>query len=143
MLTRAGPRSDFPTDTSVRKQGIDPRDADAPPWCSRSCPGNRYLTSRAAEDLTAREVRRLLAIFVKRGEASELSPSERRWVALPSGSRLADPTLARPVEIRALLDAAAADDAVVDALDAEGNRRLREISSTAFDRASSKPGWRP
>jgi predicted transposase YdaD len=50
-------------------------------------------------------------------------------VTLPLDGKLEDPTLARPVEIRALLDAVAADDAVVDALDTKGNRRLREIKA--------------
>jgi hypothetical protein len=132
MLTRAGPGSEFATDTSVRKQGIDPET------------GTRYLEELAfevvsrqslrditirAEELTNRGVRRLLAIFVKRGEVREWSPSQNGWVPLSLDGVLDDPTLARPVAIRALLDAAAADDAVIDALDAKGNRRLQEIKS--------------
>jgi hypothetical protein len=79
-----------------------------------STQSKRDVTIRA-EDLTARGVRRLLAIFVKQAEIREWSPSKNDWVTLPLDGKLEDPTLARPVEIKALLDAAAADDAVVDA----------------------------
>jgi hypothetical protein len=130
MLTRAGPGSEFATDTSVRKQGLDPdtgtRYLEELAFEVVSTQSKRDITIRA-EDLTARGVRRLLAIFVKQGEVREWSPSKQDWVMLPLDGKLEDPTLARPVEIRALLDAVAADDAVVDALDAKGNRRLREI----------------
>jgi hypothetical protein len=132
MLTRAGPGSEFATDTSVRKQGLDPdtgtRYLEELAFEVVSTQSKRDITIRA-EELTARGVRRLLAIFVKQGEVREWSPSKKDWVTLPLDGKLEDPTLARPVEIEALLDAAAADDAVVDALDTKGNRRLREIKA--------------
>jgi hypothetical protein len=132
MLTRAGPGSEFATDTAVRKRGIDPET------------GTRYLEELAfevvstqsmremimrAEDLSTRGVRRLLAIFVARNEVCEWSVAEHRFVTLSLDDSLVDPTLARPIPIRALLDAAQADDAVVDALDSKGNRRLRAIKT--------------
>jgi hypothetical protein len=137
MLTRAGPGSEFATDTAVRKRGIDPET------------GTRYLEELAfevvstqsmremimrAEDLSTRGVRRLLAIFVARNEVCEWSVAEHRFVTLSLDERLVDPTLARPLPIRALLDAAQADDAVVDALDIKGNRRLRALMAREHDR---------
>lgn len=137
MLTRAGPKSDFATDTAVRKQGIDPTT------------GTRYLEELAfevvstqsmremvmrAEDLSSRGVRRLLAIFVRRGEVCEWSTDENRFVALSMDGELEDPTLARAIPIRALLDAVQADNAVVDALDSKGNPRLHGIKAREFKR---------
>jgi hypothetical protein len=139
MLTRAGPGSEFATDTAVRKRGIDPET------------GTRYLEELAfevvstqsmremimrAEDLSNRGVRRLLAIFVgvARNEVCEWSVSEHRFVTLSLDDSLVDPTLARPIPIRALLDATLADDAVVDALYVKGNRRLRAIMTREHER---------
>jgi hypothetical protein len=149
MLTRAGPGSDFATDTAVRKRGIDPQT------------NTRYLEELAfevvatqtlremilrAEDLSARGVRRLLAIFVGggagggvgRNEVCEWSVAEHRFVTLSMDDSLVDPTLARPIPIRALLDAALADDAVVDALDIKGNRRLRAIKTREHQQGMSE-----
>jgi hypothetical protein len=140
MLTRAGPKSEFATDTAVRKRGLDP------------ATGTRYLEELAfevvykqtlremimrAEDLSERGVRRLLAIFVARKkpkrEASvcEWSVTEHRFVPLSLDDEIVDRTLTRPLPVRALLDAAMADNAVVDALDSKDNPRLRELESRA------------
>lgn len=132
LLTRAGPGSDFATDTAVRKSGIDPesgtRYLEELAFEIVSTQSTRHITMRT-EDLSNRGVRRLLAIFVARNEVCEWSTNEHRFVPLSLDSQLDDPTLARPIPIRALLDAALADDAVVDALDTKGNRRLREIKA--------------
>jgi hypothetical protein len=132
MLTRAGPGSEFATDTAVRKRGIDPetgtRHLEELAFEVVSTQSMREMIRRA-EDLTTRGVRRLLAIFVERNQVSEWSTSEHRFVPLPLDDQLEDVTLARPILVRALLDAALADDAVVDALDVKGNRRLREIKA--------------
>ncbi|MEX1368112.1 MAG: hypothetical protein AB1Z98_33595 [Nannocystaceae bacterium] len=130
LLTRAGPRSDFATDTCVRRDGIDPRT------------GSRYLEELAfeivneqsmrhmtvrAEDLTACGVRRLIGVFVKKGEVRQWSGELGRWVPLDLDDVIDDPTLARPVPVRALLDAAAAADAVVGAFEAKGHPRFEQI----------------
>lgn len=132
LLTRAGPGSDFATDTAVRKSGIDPdtgtRYLEELAFEIVSTQSMRHIIMRA-EDLSQRGVRRLLAIFVARKEVCEWSVSENRFVPLSLDDQLDDPTLARPIPIRALLDAALVDDAVVDALHTKGNRRLREIKA--------------
>ena len=136
LLTRAGPHSDFATDTCIRRAGIDPRS------------GSRYLEELAfeivneqsrrfmidrAEDLTACGVRRLLVIFVKKGQVCEWSPTEHRFVPLDLDSMLEDPTLSQPIRIRALLDAAEADDSVAGALIAKDNPLIAKVR--AKDRA--------
>ena len=137
LLTRAGPGSDFATDVAVCKEGIDP------------ATGTRYLEELAfevvytqsmremimrAEDLSNRGVRRLLAIFVKRSEVCEWSIDEHRFVTLSMDSQLDDPTLVRPIPIRALLDGAQADNVVVDALDSKGNPRIRAVEARGLER---------
>jgi Putative restriction endonuclease len=132
LLTRSAETSDFATDTCVRKDGIDPRT------------GARYLEELAfevvneqsmrdmterAEDLTARGVRRVVAIFVKKGEVREWSPKKGEWRALDPKGSFSDRTLARPLRVKDLLDAAGADDAVARALLAKNNPVLAERSA--------------
>jgi hypothetical protein len=136
LLTRIGPSSNFATDTSVRREGIDPATGDR--YLEElafevvSEQSNRDIRERA-EDLMNRGVRRLIAIFVKQGEVREWSREQGGWITLARDSVLEDRTLARPVAIRALLDANAADDAVVDALDAKDNPRLTRIREQGLE----------
>jgi hypothetical protein len=124
LLTRSAESSDFATDTSVRREGIDPTT------------NTRYLEELAfevvneqslqdvteqAEELSARGVRRVVAIFVKKGEAREWSAKKGEWTRLDPEATFSDPTLARPLRVRELLDAAEADDAVARALLAKNN----------------------
>jgi hypothetical protein len=130
LLTRSSEISDFATDTCVRREGIDPRTS------------TRYLEELAfevvneqsardviekAEELTARGVRRVVAIFVKKGEVCEWSGANGEWKKLEPESSFADPTLARPLRVKELLDAAEADNAVARALVAKNNPVLAEM----------------
>src|ERR1700722_2941871 len=107
LLTRVGEGSDFATDVCVRKAGDDPRT------------GTRYLEELAfevvneqsardirekAEDMTARGVRRVIAIFVKTGKVCQWSPGKAAWEGLDLDGVLDDPCLQRPLRLRALLD---------------------------------------
>jgi hypothetical protein len=124
LLTRTSINSDFATDTCVRRAGIDPRT------------GARYLEELAfeivntqslrdmterAEELTARGVRRVIAIFVQKGEVGEWSAKSGGWHKLEPDALFSDPTLAQPFRVRELLDAAEADNAVARALFAKKN----------------------
>jgi hypothetical protein len=128
LLTRADEASDFATDTCIRKEGTDPHT------------GTRYLEELAfevvheqspkniterAEALTERGVRRLFAIFVKKGEVHEWS--RKAWKPLARDATIADPTLSLPLAVKALLDAAEADDAVARALVEKNNPVIAEV----------------
>jgi hypothetical protein len=141
LLTRFGPKSNFATDVCVRKEGTDPES------------GRRYLEELAfeivneqslrhitvrAEDIVGRGVRRLIVIFVKRGTVTEWSRAEHRFVPLPLDGVLDDPTLAQPIPIRAMLDAAAAKRAVTTAVWAQDDpwllERKQEIDQKGLER---------
>jgi len=130
LLTRAGPGSDFATDTCIRRSGINPRT------------GYRHLEEVAfevvntqslanmierAQQLTTCGVRRIFAIFVNEGELREWSPQEGRFITLELDDTIEDPTLVRPLPVRALLDATEADKAVGQALKAKGNPVIAEV----------------
>lgn len=72
-----------------------------------------------------RGVRRIFALFLKERQVCEWSAETRDWSALAADSQIADPCLAVPLSVAALLDAAVADNAVVEALIAKGNPAIR------------------
>jgi hypothetical protein len=134
LLTRHDIDSDFASDACLRKEGLDPET------------GRRYLeevafevvseqneqtVSEKAPRMHRRGVRRIFAIFVKTQRVCEWSPESRSWSPLAPGSRIEDPCLAIPLEVSALLDAAAADNAVVEALAAKGNPAIRKREAAA------------
>lgn len=132
LLTRFGPQSDFATDACIRKDGVDPATGQryleeiAFEVVSTQSSGN--ITARA-EEVTARGVRRIFAIFVKAREVREWLPAEHRWCKLDSGELIDDPCLLRPIAAEALLAAAAADDAVAQALIAKRNPVVMDYSA--------------
>ena len=141
LLTRVGPGSDFATDTSVRREGIDPetgsRYLEELAFEVVSTQSMRDITERA-EDLTNRGVRRMIAIFVKDGTIREWSRERQDWLTFPADGVLDDPTLVRPVAVRALLDAVVADNAVVDALERKANPRLAELGARQHEAGLEK-----
>jgi hypothetical protein len=131
LITRVSEGSDFATDLSIRKAGKDPET------------GSRYLEELSfeivntqsmrdicekAEDLIARGVRRVFAVFVKTGNVGEWSREKNEFESLDKDGMLEDALLIRPVAIRAILDAALADDEVVRALWKKGNPELKRIA---------------
>lgn len=134
LLTHAAEGSDFATDLSIRRSGIDPRT------------GSRYLEELAfevvneqsmpsmiarAQKLSACGVRRIFAVFVKKGEVGEWSPEQNRFIPLDLDGTIDDRTLVCPVPVRALFDTAVADDSLVDALEAKQTPRLAEKLATS------------
>jgi hypothetical protein len=132
LITRVAEGSDFATDLSIRRAGTDP------------ATGRRYLEELSfeivneqsmrdvrekAEDLLARGVRRVFALFVKRDEVAEWSAAEGRFVPLTPDATIEDPCLVRPVPVRALLDGAAAEREVVRALERKGNPEIEAIKA--------------
>ncbi len=124
LITRFGGKSDFATDTCIRKTGKNPRT------------GERYLEEVAfevvhtqsdkevrtrAEDISARGVRRFFAIFVKKGVVAEWLAKQKTFAPLDLDGEISDRTLATPVRVRALLDAVEADNGVARALLAKNN----------------------
>ena len=141
LITRFSGDSDFATDTCVRKTGTDPKT------------GERYLEEIAfevvhtqspkdirvrAEDLTARGVRRFFAIFVKHSRVAEWSSSKGDFVTLAPDGEISDRTFATPVSVRALLDAAEADNGVARALLAKKNPVLVAIQEERLEEGLEK-----
>ncbi|MBK8697067.1 MAG: Uma2 family endonuclease [Deltaproteobacteria bacterium] len=139
LLTRTDERSDFATDASVRREGIDPTT------------GARYLeevafevvnTQRAgdltakAQDLTARGVRRVFGLWPRQKRICEWRGGV--WQVLPLASVIDDECFARPIPVQALLDASAADDALADALLARGNSRLAAVVASAAHQGEAR-----
>ncbi|HEV7784689.1 MAG TPA: hypothetical protein VGQ28_05080, partial [Thermoanaerobaculia bacterium] len=141
LLTRYDVKSDFASDVCVRRAGVDPQT------------GTRYLeelvfevvseqkerdVSEKAPRMHRRGVRRIFAIFVKSRQVCEWPPESPSWRPLASDSWIEDPCLAIPLAVAALLDAATADDAVIEALAAKDNPALRRREAAARSEGEAK-----
>jgi hypothetical protein len=135
LLTRVDVDSDFASDACVYREGNDPQT------------GTRYLEEIAFEVISEqnegvvtekalrmhrRGVRRIFAIFVKgKRRVGEWSAESRSWRILDPSTHIEDPCLEAPLPVAALLDAAAANRAVVEALAAQGDPTLRKREAAA------------
>jgi Putative restriction endonuclease len=141
LITRYDVDSDFASDTCVFKDGVDPET------------GTRYLEEIAFEVVSKqneglvtekavrmhrRGVRRIFAIWVKSQRACEWSPESRSWRLLDHGASIEDPCLVKPLAVAALLHAAAADRAVVEALAAKGSPAIQERDAAAEARGMAR-----
>ncbi len=144
LVTRHDRDADFASDSAVVRDGIDPRT------------GSRYReelafeivsqqprtrATRKAPTMLKRGIKRVFAVFVKQGVVAEWQPDESikekgRWVNLAADAKICHPSLAEPMPVGAILDAASADDTVARALDAKGNPVIREIR--AKEKAAGK-----
>ena len=119
MLTRTGEASDFAPDASIFPAKSDPET------------GGRRIEELAfevtdkqalsvptekARQLAARGVRRVFCVLVKHNKVMEWSRALDDWQLLSRDAVIEDPCLVRPMPVRALMEAAEKDDAVVEAL---------------------------
>jgi hypothetical protein len=134
MLTRTSVDSNFAPDASVFPAERDP------------VTGGRKLEELAfevastqplddagdkARELVRRGVRRVFCIVVRHRRVVEWSAETDSWSPLPDSASIDDPCFVRPLPVRALLDAAAADNAVVAALVARGSPAIRAVEARA------------
>lgn len=144
LVTRHDREADFASDSAVVRDGIDP------------VTGSRYReelafeivseqpkarATRKAPTMLKRGVKRVFAVFVKKGVVAEWVPDEGieekgRWVELAADATISHESLAEPLLVGAILDAASVDDTVARALDAKGNPVIREIR--AKEKAAGK-----
>ncbi len=132
LLTRHDLESDFASDTALLKEGTDPqtgtRHLEEVVFEVVSEQSEHDVTEKARR-MTRRGVRRTFAIFLKKGQIGEWCGDEGHWELLNQEARIEDICLVEPLEVEALLDAAAADDAVVSALVAKNNPRIARIKA--------------
>ncbi len=141
LLTRRSKDSDFATDTSIRRTGINP------------ATGHRYLEELSfeiffqesreyactrARKVLASGVRRMFGIFVKERwpgsddagvvdcTVAEWSAERDDWRMLAPGEVIEDPALHLPIPIEALIDGLASDAAAARAMLARNNPVLQE-----------------
>ncbi len=143
LLTRHDQDSDFATDLCIYKDGIDPetgaRHLEEIAFEIVSEQNERLVTEKAVR-MHRRGVRRIFTIWVKGTQkVCEWSPHDQSWRLLSPDARIDDPCLVVPLPVAALLDATAANEAVVDAMAASGQPaiRRRDIEAEARGKADA------
>ncbi|HXU33187.1 MAG TPA: hypothetical protein VN851_21680 [Thermoanaerobaculia bacterium] len=141
LITRHGPITDFASDACVRREGIDPatgrRHLEEVAFEVVSEQREKLATEKA-EHMRRRGVRRIFALWVKSGKVGEWSSEDRAWRRLEAGAKIEDPCLVKPLEVVALLNAAVADNAVVEALAAKGNPAILARDAAAEAKGEAK-----
>ena len=147
LLTRFDELNDFASDTAVLKAGTDPatgtRHLEELAFEVVSEQQSEQVVTRKAPTMLRRGVRRVFAVFLKKGELREWQPGKDalhggRWVLVDPDSSIEDPTLSMPVPVGAVLDAARSDDAVAEALLARGNPVLRRNLAEATAKGEAR-----
>jgi Putative restriction endonuclease len=119
MLTRTSKTSDFAPDVSIFPSAPDPktkgRQLEELAFEVASKQALKVPTDKARK-LVARGVRRVFCVLLKKGRLLEWSRPIDGWATVPETSSIHDRCLVRPLPVAALLDAARADYAVVEAL---------------------------
>jgi hypothetical protein len=139
LLTRFSPGSNFAADLCIRKQGSDAhgvRHLEELAFEVVSEQSRRDVTLRA-EDMVARGVRRVIAVFVKSSTVEQWNPIRKRFEPLDPAGELVDPTLTRAIPVRALLDAALGYDEIAKAVDLKRVPYMTQIREEAARAAKS------
>lgn len=141
LLTRHDQDSDFATDLCIYKDGIDPetgaRHLEEIAFEIVSEQNERLVTEKAVR-MHHRGVRRIFTVWVKGLQrVCEWSPADRSWRPLETDEHIDDPCLVVPLPVAALLDAAAASEAVVAAMAARGEPAIRRREAEAEARAKA------
>jgi len=128
MLTRAGLEHDFAPDVSVYEAARDEAGGRRLEQLAFEIVNEQALSTQTtkARALTARGVRRVFVLIVKRKKALEWSTSTDAWSATPLDV-IDDECFVRPLSIGALLSAIDIDDAVLRALREKGHPVLDEV----------------
>jgi len=134
LLTRHDEESDFATDVCICKEGVDPatgrRFLEEIAFEVVSTQRRRNVTEKAVR-MHRRGVRRIFTVWLKDWRVCEWSPESQSWRPMAEDAQIEDPCLAVPLAVRALLNAALADNAVVKALKAKDNSEIRELEAAA------------
>jgi hypothetical protein len=144
LLTRHDQSSDFATDVCIYKDGVDPdtgaRHLEEIAFEIVSEQNERVVTEKAVR-MHHRGVRRIFSVWVKGDQrVCSWSPESKSWLPLDRALSIEDSCFVRPLSVAALLDAAAADNAVIEALGAKGNPALQEREAAARARGREE-GW--
>jgi Uma2 family endonuclease len=137
MLTRISATSDRAPDASVYPLARDPRTGGRQlEHLAFEIVSTESLAHAAgkARGLAGRGVRRVFAIDVERARVFEWAPALDTWSILDTSAAIADPALAVPLPVRALLRTAKADDEVAAALLAKRN----PVLEAALDDAAAR-----
>ncbi len=141
LLTRSGLDSDFAPDASIYPSERDPSTggrkleelafevADSQPLDA---------AGEKARELVRRGVRRVFCIVVKHGRVLEWSHETDGWSPLPASASIEDRCLVAPLPVRALVDAASTDAAIIGALVARRSPALLALQASARSEGRSE-----
>ncbi len=116
LLTRVETESDFATDVCVRKEGVDP-ETDSRYLEEISFEVANTQTREQLEEVRVPKllhcgVRRIFAVLVPEDEVLEWSVEDGGWKGWARGEEIRDRVFIQPLEVNAILDAAAVDQLV-------------------------------
>lgn len=141
MLTRTSKKDDFAPDASVYPSERDPKTGGRKlEEIAVEIASKQSLTmpTRKARELIKRGVRRVFCVVLKKRHVLEWSRDADAFQPLPDDHRIEDRCFVRPLPVRALLDGAESDRAIVEALRAREDATLMSMLDGARDEGIEK-----